>query len=154
MAHEHSFACRLRWTGGAGGGTADYDSFSREYEVAIPGKAPLTCSSAGAFKGDESKLNPEDLLVASLAGCHMLTYLALCAKAGIEVTAYEDQASGRMTRKDGRLRFTEVTLAPHVRIKAGDLERAKALHSDAHDHCFIANSVNFPVLNMPTVEGA
>ena len=154
MAHEHSFACRLRWTGAEAGPTSDYETFSRTYEVAIPGKAPLTCSSAGAFKGDESKLNPEDLLVAALAGCHMLTYLSLCARAGIEVVTYEDQASGRMTKKDGRLRFTEVTLAPQVRIKKGDLERARALHADAHDHCFIANSVNFPVLNMATVEAA
>ena len=151
---EHHFACRLRWTGAAAGPTRDYASYSRDYEVLIEGKAPLVCSSDVAFKGDPDRLNPEDLLVASLAGCHMLTYLALCARAGIEVVAYEDQASGRMTVKDGRMRFTEVTLAPTVRIGAGDPERARALHEKAHEHCFIANSVNFPVLAMPTVAPA
>jgi len=151
---EHHFACRLRWTGAAEGPTRDYATFSREYEVLSEGKPPLVCSSAPAFKGDASKLNPEDLLVSALAGCHMLTYLALCARAGIEVVAYEDQASGRMTMKDGRMRFTEVTLAPAVRIAGGDLEAAHALHEKAHEQCFIANSVNFPVLAMPTVERA
>ena len=151
---EHHFACRLRWTGAEGGPTRDYKSYSREYEVLIEGKAPIVCSSDPAFKGDGSKLNPEDMLVAALAGCHMLTYLAECARAGIEVTAYEDRASGRMTVKDRRLRFTEVTLAPTVRIGKGDLEQARALHEAAHDRCFIANSVNFPVLCMPTVEPA
>jgi len=81
----------------------------------------------------------------------MLSYLAECARAGIEVAAYEDKASGLMTIKDRRMRFTEVTLAPRVVIAAGDLEQARALHEKAHDACFIANSVNFPVLAMPTV---
>jgi organic hydroperoxide reductase OsmC/OhrA len=84
----------------------------------------------------------------------MLSYLHLCASAGIEVVAYEDQASGKMAIKDRRMRFVEVTLAPEVRIAAGDLERARALHEEAHAACFIANSVNFPVVNTPTVTRA
>lgn len=151
---EHHFACRLRWTGAKAGPTGDYDGYSRDYEVAIEGKPTIVGSSDPAFKGDPEKLNPEDMLVASLAGCHMLTYLALCAKSKIEVVHYEDRASGRMTVKDGRLRFTEVTLAPVVKIATGDLDAARALHDKAHDHCFIANSVNFPVLNMPTIDRA
>lgn len=151
---EHHFACRIRWAGGADGGTRDYASYTRDYEVMIEGKAPLAASSDRAFRGDGSKPNPEDMLVAALAGCHMLTYLAECARAGIEVVAYEDQASGRMTVEEGRMRFTEVTLAPRVRIASGDLEKAQDLHVTAHDHCFIANSVNFPVLAMPIVEAA
>lgn len=151
---EHHFACRVRWTGAESGPTRDYKSYSREYEVLIEGKAPIVCSSAAAFLGDAGKINPEDMLVAALAGCHMLSYLALCARAGIEVVAYEDQASGRMTVKDGRLRFTEVTLAPRVRLGKGDAATARSLHDKAHEHCFIANSVNFPVLFMPTIEQA
>ena len=98
-----------------------------------------------------AKHNPEDLLVASLAACHMLTYLAECARAGIEVVAYEDQASGKMAFKDRKMRFVEVTLAPQVTIAAGDLAQAEALHAKAHDGCFIASSVNFPVLHTATV---
>jgi organic hydroperoxide reductase OsmC/OhrA len=106
------------------------------------------------FRGDPAKYNPEDLLVVALATCHMLSYLALCARAGIEVTAYEDRASGTMAIKDGRMRFVEVTLAPNVVIGAGVLKRAEALHAQAHAECFIANSVNFPVRNRPTVVAA
>jgi len=151
MAHEHHFAAHLVWTGAQRGPTRDYESYARDYRVDIAGKPPLECSSDPVFRGDGSKHNPEDMLVAALAACHMLTYLAQCARAGIEVIAYEDQASGMMTLKDNKMRFTEVTLAPKVVIGTGDVDQATALHEQAHADCFIANSVNFPVLNLPTV---
>lgn len=154
MAHEHHFAARLVWTGAAQGPTKDYETYSREYRIEIEGKPALAGSADPTFRGDPGKHNPEDLLVASLSACHLLSYLHLCASAGIEVVAYEDQASGRMAIKDRRMRFTEVTLAPKVTIAAGDLDQARALHEKAHAACFIANSVNFPVLNMPTVTRA
>jgi organic hydroperoxide reductase OsmC/OhrA len=154
MAHEHHFAARLVWTGAAEGPTRDYQSYSREYRIEIAGKPPLTGSAAPTFLGDAGKHNPEDLLVAALSACHMLSYLALCTRARIEVAAYEDQANGRMAIKDRKMRFVEVTLAPRVTIAAGDLERARALHEEAHATCFIASSVNFPVLNTPTVTRA
>jgi organic hydroperoxide reductase OsmC/OhrA len=151
MAKEHHFAARLVWTGAERGTTKSYDSYGRDYRVEIEGKPPLVGSSDPTFLGDASKHNPEDLLVVALSACHMLSYLYECARAGIEVAAYEDKASGLMTIKDGRMRFTEVTLAPRVVIAAGDLDKATALHERAHDMCFIANSVNFPVLHMPTM---
>jgi organic hydroperoxide reductase OsmC/OhrA len=154
MAHQHHFAARLIWTGAAQGPTRDYDAYSRDYRIEVEGKPPLEGSSDPAFRGDAGRHNPEDLLVMALSACHMLSYLALCARAGIEVVAYEDQASGMMAIKEGRMRFVEVTLAPHVTIAAGDLERATALHEEAHAICFIANSVSFPVLHMPTVTPA
>ena len=154
MAHEHHYAARLVWTGADRGPLRDYQSYSRDYRVEVEGKPPLTGSADPTFLGDAGKHNPEDLLVASLAACHMLSYLALCARAGIEVVAYEDQASGRMAIKDRKMRFVEVTLAPHVTIAAGDLAQAEALHEKAHEGCFIASSVNFPVLHMPTVRRA
>ncbi|MGH6901078.1 MAG: OsmC family protein [Geminicoccaceae bacterium] len=154
MAHQHHFAARLVWTGAAEGPTRDYASYSRDYRIEVEGKPPLEGSSDPAFRGDAGRLNPEDLLVMALSACHMLSYLALCARAGIEVVAYEDQASGTMAIKDGRMRFTEVTLAPAVTIAAGDPAQAEALHEEAHGACFIANSVNFPVLNVPTVTSA
>jgi organic hydroperoxide reductase OsmC/OhrA len=154
MAHEHHFAARLVWTGAAQGPTRDYQSYSRDYRIEVEGKPPLEGSSDPAFRGDAGRHNPEDLLVAALSGCHLLSYLHLCASAGIEVVAYEDQASGMMAIKDRKMRFVEVTLAPKVTIAAGDLEQARALHEQAHEACFIANSVNFPVLHMPTVTRA
>ena len=154
MAHEHHFAARLVWTGAEHGPTRDYQSYSREYRVEVEGKPPLIGSAHPAFQGDPGKHNPEDLLVVALSACHMLSYLALCVRAGIEVVAYEDQASGMMAIKERKMRFVEVTLAPHVTIAAGDLEQARALHEKAHEACFIASSVNFPVLTMPTVTRA
>jgi organic hydroperoxide reductase OsmC/OhrA len=154
MAKEHHFAARLTWTGAAHGPTRDYESYSREYRIEVEGKPPFVGSSDPKFRGDASKHNPEDLLVMALAACHMLSYLHLCASAGIEVVAYEDRASGTMAIKDRRMRFVEVTLAPEVTIAAGDLEKAEALHEEAHAACFIANSVNFPVLHQPTVRRA
>jgi organic hydroperoxide reductase OsmC/OhrA len=154
MAREHHFAARLTWTGAAQGPTRDYESYSREYRLEVEGKPPIVGSADPQFRGDASKHNPEDLLVVALSACHMLSYLHLCASAGIEVVAYEDQASGRMAIKDRKMRFVEVMLAPKVTIAAGDPEKAEALHEEAHAACFIANSVNFPVLHTPIVTRA
>jgi organic hydroperoxide reductase OsmC/OhrA len=153
MSKTHHFACRTVWTGAAQGSTRDYETYSRTYEVAIAGKPTLTGSAAGEFKGDESKHNPEDLLVIALSTCHMLSYLALAARAGIAVSAYVDETEGTMAIKDRRLRFTDVLLKPRVTVAAGtDLEAAEALHEKAHDLCFIANSVNFPVRHEAVIE--
>jgi organic hydroperoxide reductase OsmC/OhrA len=154
MAREHHFAARLVWTGAEAGPTRTYEDYDRTWRVEVAGKPALEGSSDPTFRGDAAKYNPEDLLVVALASCHMLSYLALCARAGIEVASYEDAAAGTMAIKDGRMRFVEVTLAPRVAIGAGDLERAEALHAEAHALCFVANSVNFPVRNRPTVAAA
>jgi organic hydroperoxide reductase OsmC/OhrA len=151
---EHQFASRLIWTGAAQGPVGDYDSYSREFRVEIEGKPPLVGSAAPPFRGSPSLHNPEDLLVASLSACHCLSYLALCARAAIPVEAYEDRATGLMAW-DGAakvMRFREVVLRPTVRVgDAALVERARALHEEAHRACFIANSVNFDVRNEPTV---
>ena len=149
---EHHFAAHLTWTGADRGPVRDYEGYSREYRVDIAGKPPLTGSAAPPFRGSPSLHNPEDLLVAALAACHCLSYLALCARAGIVVEAYEDQASGIMAWDPERkvMRFAEVVLHPVVRIAdADDLDRARSLHGRAHHECFIANSVNFPVACEP-----
>jgi organic hydroperoxide reductase OsmC/OhrA len=93
------------------------------------------------------------MLVASVSACHMLWYLHLCADAGVVVSAYEDSATGIMTQTaDGAGRFTEVVLYPHVTLAGGaNADLAQRLHQTAHDKCFIANSVNFPIRVEPTV---
>ena len=155
MAQQHEFRVRTVWTGAAAGATADYAAYSREYVVEIAGKPTLKGSADPAFRGDPGMHNPEDLLVAALSACHLLSYLALCTGAGIRVVAYEDAATGTMKLADGKMRFTEVTLHPTVRIQPGDdVGRARALHHEAHAQCFIASSVNFPVRNAPTVTEA
>jgi organic hydroperoxide reductase OsmC/OhrA len=151
-SHEHHFECRLTWTGASRGATTSYDAYSRDVLVEVEGKPPLAGSSAPAFRGDPKVHNPEDLLVAALAECHCLSYLALAARAGIAVVGYEDRATGIMARIDGKIRFREVTLHPRVWLMAGaDVEKARALHEQAHSGCFIASSVNFPVRNEPEI---
>ncbi|MEO3428060.1 OsmC family protein [Pelagibius sp. CAU 1746] len=143
---DHHYQAKLTWTGSAGGGTTDYRSYSREYRVDFQDKPSLTGSADPAFRGDPKLHNPEDLLVVALSSCHMLSYLALASLEGLEVVAYEDQASGTMQQEGRGGRFTEVILRPRVVLAPGsDLARGEALHEDAHATCFIANSVNFPV---------
>lgn len=149
----HSFEVSVAWTGNTGEGTASYTSYRRAHEISGEGKPVIPGSSDPAFRGDKSRYNPEELLVASLSACHMLWYLHLCADAQISVTSYSDAASGTMQlTEDGGGHFTQVTLRPVVRIKeGGDSVLAKELHDRAHHLCFIANSVNFAVNVEPTV---
>ena len=151
---KHHYPLSIAWTGNLGPGTTAYDAYSRDHLVRVPGKQALEASSDPAFRGDGTKHNPEELLVASLSGCHMLWYLHLCATQGVVVTAYVDQAVGTMeeSAKNGG-RFSEVMLRPLVTIGAGcDIELARQLHEEAHRLCFVANSVNFPVRCEPTIE--
>jgi len=148
---EHHYAVDTDWTGNRGTGTSGYAAFGREHVIRMAGKPDIVGSSDPAVRGDPARHNPEDLLVASLSTCHMLWYLALCAKAGIVVTAYADSATGTMVEEaDGGGRFTEVTLRPLATLAAdADLALAQKLHEDAHRLCFIARSVNFPVACEP-----
>ena len=149
---ELRFEARLVWTGARQGGTTNYDTYSRECRVDVPGKPPVKVTSAPVFRGDPALLDPEDLLVASLSACHFLSYAALCARSGVNVVAYEDDAVGVMERHERTFRFTDVLLRPRVTIAPGsDPEKARALHEKAHAECFIANSVNFPVRNEPEI---
>ena len=148
MAH-HTFKTSLRWTGNLGTGTSSYRDYSRAHELGAPLKTvEIPASSAKTFRGDDSRYNPEELLIAALSSCHMLSYLHLCADAGIVVSGYEDEAAGTMRlNPDGSGEFVSVTL--HPRVELADKSRsteANALHVRAHDLCFIARSVNFPVL--------
>ncbi len=152
MSHEHAFACRLAWVGAASGPTTSYASYSRELELEVFGKPTLLASAAQAFRGDAALWNPEDMLMASLSACHCLSYLALAARTGIVVAGYRDEATGTMKLVDGVIRFTRVLLHPKVKVAAGtNLEKARALHAKAHQECFIAASVNFPVDHEPEV---
>jgi organic hydroperoxide reductase OsmC/OhrA len=150
MTGRHLYAARLTWTGA--GPTLSYRGYSREYVAEIAGKPPLRGSADKQFLGDAGLLNPEELLVVALSSCHLLSYLALCARNGVAVLSYEDDAAGTMTLSDGRVRFTEVVLRPRVAIAAGSsIAAAVALHDAAHDECYIAASVNFPVRHEPVV---
>ncbi len=152
MAKEHHYAVDLRWTGAAQGPTSDYRSYSRAYEYSAGGKPPLNGSADPSFLGDANVYNPEEALVAALSACHMLTYLANCALGGVKVLAYEDRATGVMAQERRGGRFTEVVLHPRVTISPdSDADKAGRIHETAHNECFIAQSVNFPVRHEPEI---
>jgi len=146
----------VRWTGNQGSGTSAYRAYSRNHEISAAGKPVVPASSDPAFNGDPGRYNPEDLLVASLSGCHMLWYLHLCAVNKVVVLEYQDNASGTMEETaGGGGRFVEVTLHPSITVTAqSDLDTARRLHQDAHEKCFIAGSVNFPVRVQPEFRAA
>jgi organic hydroperoxide reductase OsmC/OhrA len=153
MWGEHSYSVRSTWTGNRGSGTSGYRDYDRAVTLSIEGKADLSASSDRPFRGDPARWNPEDLLLAALSECHLLSYLHACVTVGVVVTAYADDASGVMV-EDGRGggAFREVVLRPRVTVAdAGMTDAAIAAHHRAHEWCFIANSVNFPVRVEPTV---
>ncbi|HEV3154923.1 MAG TPA: OsmC family protein [Candidatus Baltobacteraceae bacterium] len=144
----HRYVATVTWTGNRGSGTARYDAYGREHEIEADGKSvPIPGSSIPQFRGNAERYNPEELLVAALSSCHMLWFLHLCATERVIVTGYRDRAEGSMKlNADGSGQFTEVVLHPHVTIE--DPQRAHvlpALHERAHELCFIARSVSFPV---------
>ena len=153
---SHRYEARVEWTGNTGAGTAAYRAYERSHQITAGGKPPIPGSSDAAFRGDAERWNPEDLLVAALSACHQLSYLHLCADAKIVVTAYEDHADGVMVEDGaGGGRFERVTLRPVVTVAPGsDVERARELHHTAHERCFIASSVNFPVTHDPEIRVA
>lgn len=154
MGTTHTYDVAVEWTGDLGTGTDGYRSFSRDHELLAAGKAPIAASSDPAFRGDPARWNPEELLVASVAQCHMLWYLHLCAVNGVVVTDYADRAHGVMTMDEsgGGGRISGVTLHPEVTVtEASMAEKARALHDDIHAVCFIARSVAFPITHLPVV---
>ena len=146
MKH-HTYRCELEWTGNDGQGTKTYASYRRDHVIRIAGKPEIPASSDPGFRGDRSRYNPEELLVASLSSCHMLWYLHLCAINKITILEYRDSAEGIMRENaDGSGEFVSVTLKPQVHIaERGREAHATDLHHKAHSLCFISRSVNFPV---------
>jgi len=153
MNGEHSYRLRAVWTGDRGTGTSGYRDYDRSVTLSVAGKPDLAASADTPFRGEAERWNPEDLLLAALAECHLLSYLYACVQAGVVVTGYEDDATGTIVM-DGRGggAFREVTLHPRVTVAdASMVPAAESAHATANALCFIANSVNFPVHHAATV---
>jgi organic hydroperoxide reductase OsmC/OhrA len=150
----HRYQTQVLWTGNLGQGTVNYRAYERSHEIVVEGKPLILGSSDPAFRGDKTKYNPEELLVSSISTCHMLWYLHLCAEGAVVVTHYIDRAVGTMLEtEDGSGRFTEVVLKPIVTVThSSDTKQAEQLHEQAHRFCFVANSMNFPVLCEPSIQ--
>lgn len=154
MAFKHLFEAQLNWTSKKSQTETSKTKYIKTHQIQIEGKPVLNVSAAKAFKGDPELYNPEDLLLSSLVSCHMMSYLYVCSKNGIEVLEYSDNAEATLeVNPDGSGRFTAVRLNLKVVITDSDkIELALELHTKANQLCFIANSCNFPVLHNASCE--
>jgi organic hydroperoxide reductase OsmC/OhrA len=152
MGRTHLYRLQVTWTGNTGTGTSGYRDYRRDHVVQAEGKPVLLGSSDPAFRGDPSRYNPEELMVAALSECHLLWFLHLSATSGVVVTSYTDRPAGTLEENaDGSGQFTEVVLRPEVTVaEPAMIDATDALHHRAHQMCFIARSVNFPVRHQPT----
>jgi organic hydroperoxide reductase OsmC/OhrA len=143
---QHTYSVTVEWTGNRGEGTATYRSYERDHEITAEHAPPILGSSDQAFRGNRSRWNPEQLLLASASQCHMLSYLHQAAMNGVVVTAYVDHPTGVMTEDADGGRFTEIVLHPLVTVSdEAMVETAERLHGPANKSCFIASSLNLPV---------
>jgi organic hydroperoxide reductase OsmC/OhrA len=154
MHDRHHFSVAVQWTGNRGEGTATYRSYGRDHRIHAAGKRhEIDGSSDRVFRGDPDRWNPEELVIAALSQCHMLSYLHVAATNGIVVVGYRDAATGTLQQEGDGGRLIEATLRPVVTLAAhhdeADARRADELHQRASELCFIANSVNFEVHHEP-----
>ena len=160
MNGVHNYAVRVDWTGNRGTGTSHYKAYGRDHTITAEGRASasqpvILGSSDQTFHGDADRWNPEELLLAALSQCHLLSYLHVAARHGVTVLGYTDAALGTMEQlPGGGGRFTSVTLRPRVTVSdPAQVDFAQSLHAEAASECFIAASVNFPVLHEPRTHG-
>ena len=153
MSPTHAYHSRLSWRGSTGDG---YDSYERTHRVVVPpADGELVLSSDPAFHGDAELPNPEQLLLASVSSCQLLSFLAMAARSRVDVYAYEDDAEAIMPEDQRPRRITQITLRPRIVVSpAADLDRVGRLVARAHAECFIANTVTAEVVVDPTVEHA
>ncbi|MGO2054049.1 OsmC family protein [Glutamicibacter sp. 287] len=148
---QHSYRVDIEWTGNHGAGTTSYRDYGREHIIRAAGLPDIAGTADPTFHGSPDRWNPEQLLLAALSQCHMLSYLHVAVTHGVVVTSYQDQASGSLRlNRDNSGEFTEVILRPQVQLAdESQRELADSLHQQANKVCFIARSVNFPVLHEP-----
>jgi organic hydroperoxide reductase OsmC/OhrA len=143
----HSYPLTLSWTGNTLDG-----SYNRKATLSNEGKVSIPVSSAPEYAGDPTRWNPEDLLGSALATCHMLTFLALCAKAKVEIRGYEDHAEAVLDTVDKVTRITKVILHPVIRVSRGtSMAKVVDLFEKAHKYCFVANSVTCEAVMEPRI---
>lgn len=150
---EHTYELALAWQGNRGRGTTGYRDYDRTVLLSGTGKPDILGSADPSFRGDADRWNPEELLVASLSQCHLLSYLHVAVNNNVVVTAYRDRPVGTMSQEGRGGHFTHVLLRPVVTIvDPAQVDLARSIHQEAAAACFIASSVNFPVEHEPQIE--
>ena len=147
----HTYRSTLAWRGTTAAG---YERYDRTHRVTLPPAAgELTLSSDPAFLGDAGLANPEQLLLAAASSCQLLSFLAVAARARVDVLAYDDEAEATMPEEEQPMRLTKIVLRPRIVVGAGtDTDRVGRLVELAHRQCFIANSLNSEIVIEPVVE--
>jgi organic hydroperoxide reductase OsmC/OhrA len=126
-----------------------YEAYTRNHTIGFKdGQESLAASASPTYLGDGSKADPEDMLVAALSSCHMLSFLAIAARKKLTVMSYQDDAVGFLENEGGKLWITRVILRPRVEMDA-DTETLMQIHHLAHEACFIANSVKTEITVEP-----
>lgn len=147
---DHHYRLEVRWQGNRGSGTSGYRDYGREVLLEAAGKPAIAGSADVPFRGSADRWNPEELLVAALSQCHLLSYLHMAVTAGVVVTDYTDSPTGVMAQEGVGGHFTEVVLRPVVTVAdPAHVALAASLHRQASAACFIAQSVSFPVRHEP-----
>lgn len=144
----HTYASSLSWSGL----TADYDGYSRQHDITMAGTT-VTTSADAAFRGDAALPNPEQYVVAAASSCQLLSFLAVAARAGVQVLEYHDEAEGIMPEGERPMRLTHIVLRPRIVVQgAATVERVERLLHRAHEQCYIANSLTTDVSLEPVIE--
>jgi organic hydroperoxide reductase OsmC/OhrA len=146
----HHYRVTSRWSGSTGAG---YDAYDRSHEVSTtPVTEPLTLSADPAFRGDPTRLDPEQLFLAAASSCQLLSFLAVASRARIDVVEYDDAAEGVMPDDVRPMRITEIVLRPRITVRGSVTEeRVRHLCEVAHRECYIANSVTTEITVEPAI---
>ncbi len=151
---EKEFKVHTKWSSLTENDTSRSRSNPKTHNTHIMGKEPLIISAAKEFKGDKTKHNPEDLFLAALSSCHMMSYMYLCDKNNITLIHYTDETTGILgVKADGSGEFISIVLYPIVTIlEKNKIDLAIRLHKEANRLCFIANSCSVPIDHKPQIQ--
>ena len=146
---DHTYSTHLSWQGSTGAG---YGGYPRDHTAVAPPSPQIPLSADPHFGGEAGRVNPEQLLVMAASSCQLLSFLAGAARAGVDVIGYEDEAEGVMPAGGRPVSIERIRLAPVVRVAAGtDHQQVRELLHQAHEECYIANSLRTTVTVEATV---
>lgn len=138
------YVAKLSWS--LGNGELAYGKYNTNHRMTFSGGLSATMTSAPDYGGDSRYVNPEEALAAALSSCHMMTFIALAAKARWMLKTYRDRAVAVLGKtEDGRTRVSEIVLHPETEFEPGheiDADKLSQMHERAHRYCFVANAIS------------
>lgn len=151
MLGTHEYRITTTWHGNTADGPRHY---SRTHDTTTtPPTTPLKVTADKPFRGEPGIHNPEQLLVMAASSCHMMSFLYCASQAGFDIRHYVDEAHALMPMRATNTAITAITLHPTVTIAnytSSQQNQLDALMDQAHDECFIANTLSCPITHQPT----